>query len=76
MPVLRGRLVPPGAPTAGLRCRYGGLNGSPWQLRACPADDGSMAVVVLAYPGRPDVDVWVKLNGCPATSNGYIASVR
>ena len=26
----------------------------------------------LKYPGRPDVDVWIKLNGCGGVSNGYI----
>ncbi|HEY6501888.1 MAG TPA: hypothetical protein VIZ20_20845, partial [Streptosporangiaceae bacterium] len=28
------RLLPPGQPTAGLRCRYDGLNGHPWRLVA------------------------------------------
>jgi hypothetical protein len=28
------RLLPPGPPTAGLRCRYDGLNGHPWHLAA------------------------------------------
>jgi hypothetical protein len=28
------RLLPPGQPTAGLRCRYDGLNGHPWHLVA------------------------------------------
>ena len=31
---LRRRLLPAGAPTAGLECRYYGMNGHPWQLRA------------------------------------------
>lgn len=39
---------------------------------SCPMDDGSYAVLVLAYPGRPDVDLWVKLNGCGGVSNGDI----
>jgi hypothetical protein len=30
---LRRRLLPPGAPTAGLECRYYGLNGRPFRLR-------------------------------------------
>ncbi len=97
-------LLPPGPPTAGLRCRYDGLNGHPWHLvsatrlaaaaarRAarsmtatplshtdggvvsCPFDDGSAEVLVLAYPGRPDIDLWVKLNGCGGVSNGYIGT--
>jgi hypothetical protein len=35
-------------------------------------DDGSAEVLALAYPGRPDVDLWVTLNGCRDVSNGYI----
>ena len=98
------RLLPPGQPTAGLRCRYDGLNGHPWHLVAakrltapaarqaarsmtrlplshpegavvsCPADDGSAEVLALAYPGRPDVDLWISLNGCGGVSNGHIAA--
>ncbi len=101
---LTGRLLPPGQPTAGLRCRYDGLNGHPWHLVAarrltalaarqaarsmarmplshpdgevvnCPMDDGSAEVLALAYPGRPDVDLWIKLNGCGGVSNGYITA--
>jgi hypothetical protein len=96
------RLLPPGLPIAGLRCRYDGLNGHPWHLvssrqltalaarRAarsmariplshvdggevsCPMDDRSAEVLALAYPGRADVDLWIKLNGCGGVSNGYI----
>jgi hypothetical protein len=100
------RLLPPGPPTAGMRCRYDGLNGHPWQLVAadrltarqarqaarwiaamplshpdgevvfCPFDDGSAEVLALAYAGRPDVDLWIRLNGCRGVSNGYIAAGR
>jgi hypothetical protein len=38
----------------------------------CPMDDGSAELIVFAYPGKPNVDVWVRLNGCGAISNGYI----
>jgi hypothetical protein len=100
---LTGRLLPPGQPTAGLRCRYDGLNGHPWRLvgaarltaaqarraarsmarlslshtdggipGSCPFDDLSYEVLALTYPGRGDVDLWVKLNGCIEISNGYI----
>jgi hypothetical protein len=98
------RLLPPGQPTAGLRCRYDGLNGHPWHLVAatrltaraarqaaksmnaiplshtdggmvnCPMDDGSAELLALSYPGRPDVDLWVHLNGCGGVSNGYISA--
>lgn len=98
------RLLPPGKPVAGLRCRYDGLNGHPWQLVAaerltpaaarraarsmariplshtdggvtsCPMDDGSFEILALAYQGRPDIDLWIKLNGCGGISNGYITT--
>jgi hypothetical protein len=38
----------------------------------CPTDDGSAELVVLAYPGRPDADIWVRLNGCGSVTNGYL----
>lgn len=98
------RLLPPGPPTAGLRCQYDGSNGHPWQLVAaqrltgpaarqaaasiariplshtdggvvnCPMDDGSAEALALAYPGLPDVDLWITLNGCAGVSNGYITA--
>jgi hypothetical protein len=100
---LSSRMVPPGRPVAGLRCRYDGLNGQPWQRVAtahlsaraaqraartmsamplshtiggvmfCPFDDSSYAILVLAYPGRPDIDLWIHLNGCQGVSNGHIS---
>jgi hypothetical protein len=42
----------------------------------CPLDDGSAEIIALAYPGRPDVDLWVKLNGCLGVSNGQIIAGR
>jgi len=98
------RLLPAGQPTAGLRCRYDGLNGHPWHLvkatrltaraargaasamtriplghvdgewMSCPSSDGSATVLVLAYPGHPDVDLWIRLGGCGGVSNGYIVA--
>jgi hypothetical protein len=41
-------------------------------VTSCPSDDGTAEVVALSYPGRPDVDLWVKGNGCIFVSNGYI----
>ncbi len=42
-------------------------------------DMGSMTECVgacgrLKYPGRPDVDLWIKLNGCGGVANGYISA--
>jgi hypothetical protein len=31
-------------------------------------------VLALAYPDRPDVDLWVALNGCGGVSNGYLTA--
>jgi hypothetical protein len=39
---------------------------------SCLMDDGSAELIALSYPGRPDVDLWVLLNGCGGVSNGYI----
>jgi hypothetical protein len=39
----------------------------------CPLDDGSTAIVVLAYPGRPDVDLWLDTSGCRGMRNGFIS---
>jgi hypothetical protein len=97
------RLLPPGQPTAGLRCRYDGLNGHPWRLVATQhltvaaarqaassmaarplshpdggavscSETGAAEVLALAYPGRPDVDLWIKLDGCGGIFNGYITT--
>jgi len=38
----------------------------------CPADDGSVEVIALAFPRRKDVDLWLALTGCGGVSNGYI----
>lgn len=95
-------LVPAGAPTSGLLCRFTGLNGDRWALAAhttlsgdaaarlasaarqvdlahvdgghhgCPMDDGSAALIVLSFPGRPDTDLWLTTNGCRNVANGHI----
>lgn len=41
---------------------------------SCPMDDDSIEVIVLAYPGRPDVDIWAKTNGCETIANGHISA--
>jgi hypothetical protein len=41
---------------------------------SCPMDDGSAPILVLAYPGHQDVDLWIKLNGCATVSTGYIST--
>ena len=41
---------------------------------ACPTENGSVEVLALAYPGRPDIDLWIELDGCGGVSNGYITT--
>jgi hypothetical protein len=41
---------------------------------SCPMDDGSIDLVALSYPGRPDVDLWAAANGCATVSNGTIVA--
>jgi hypothetical protein len=36
--------------------------------------DGTVDILVLAYLGHPDVDLWIYTNGCRSTSNGYISA--
>lgn len=45
----------------------------PVVTRCLPPADGSAEVLVLAYPGRPDVDLF-QLDGCGGVSNGYISA--
>ena len=45
----------------------------PAVVRCLPPADGSAEVLVFAYPGRPDVDLFM-LNGCGGVSNGYISA--
>jgi hypothetical protein len=35
-------------------------------------DDGSVTVLVFAYPRKPDVDLWFARTGCQQLSNGSI----
>lgn len=41
----------------------------------CPADDARVAVLALAYPARPDVDLWFSATGCPRLANGWIRTL-
>ncbi len=78
------RLLPAASPTAGdaarrittlaRRISLDHFNDeAPW---SCPADDGSATVVVLAYRGRADVDLWLPRRGCMTLSNGHIQTAN
>jgi hypothetical protein len=41
---------------------------------SCPADTGRFAVIVLAYSGRPDVDVRYQDSGCRTLDNGVVSA--
>ncbi|MCL2463863.1 MAG: hypothetical protein FWF28_02175 [Micrococcales bacterium] len=45
-------------------------------LVSCPFDDASTTVVAFAFPGRADVDLWVKANGCQTVANGFILAAN
>jgi hypothetical protein len=38
------------------------------------SETGAAEVLALAYPRRPDVDLWIKLDGCGGVFNGYITT--
>lgn len=40
----------------------------------CPAMRDSTTVVVLSYPGRSAVDLWIRPGGCSAASNGHVTA--
>ncbi len=42
---------------------------------ACPSGDaGHVALLVLGYPTRTDVDVWYSDTGCQVADNGYVSA--
>jgi hypothetical protein len=42
---------------------------------ACPSGDaGHVALIVLGYPSRADVDVWYSDTGCQVADNGYVSA--
>ncbi|MEO6500385.1 MAG: hypothetical protein ABIQ09_00560 [Jatrophihabitantaceae bacterium] len=42
--------------------------------RSCGMDDGSVTVLVLQYPNRPAVNLWLPSTSCHGTSNGHIVA--
>lgn len=44
------------------------------EARSCPFDDGASAVLALSYRQGPDVDLWVRMNGCRVVANGAITA--
>jgi hypothetical protein len=43
-------------------------------VTSCPAGFGGAALVVLAYPGHPDVDLYWADSGCESVDNGQITT--
>lgn len=42
---------------------------------ACPSGDpGHVALIVLGYPSRSDVDLWYSDTGCQVADNGYVSA--
>ena len=41
-------------------------------VRFCPMADWAAAVIAFSFPGRSDIDLWVRTNGCTTVSNGWI----
>ena len=68
------RLAGPAArQAAGPMARLRLSHADPAVARCLPPADGSAEVLALAYPGRPDVDLF-QLAGCGGVSNGYISA--
>jgi hypothetical protein len=44
------------------------------EISACPDDRGVTDIIVLAYPGRPDTDIWYHASGCQSFSNGKLSA--
>jgi len=43
-------------------------------VRHCPGRDGPTMVVVLSYPSRPAVNLWIDTGGCQTASNGHVVA--
>jgi hypothetical protein len=44
---------------------------------SCPADFlGAVTIIVLGYPGRPDVDLWYHTAGCRTIDNGHVSAFQ
>lgn len=42
---------------------------------SCPSgDSGHLALIVLGYPSRSDVDIWYSDTGCQVADNGYVSA--
>jgi len=42
---------------------------------SCPSDaPGHLALIVLGYPSRSDVDLWYNDSGCQVADNGYVSA--
>jgi hypothetical protein len=49
---------------------------SPPGSASCPADDGEVTLIGLAYADRADVGLWYKSSGCQTLDNGRIGAAE
>lgn len=49
------------------------IGGPPGETH-CPADFGSVAIIVLRYADRDDVDLWYRTSGCQTLDNGHVSA--
>ena len=42
----------------------------------CPSDVGSVTIIGLSYPGRPDVGLWYEASGCRTLDNGRLGAFQ
>ena len=70
--LVRARLVDRAGLVAQLVKRLDGLPSGPGGPVACPSDDGSQIVALVAYPNGREVRISVGLRGCELVSNGSV----
>lgn len=43
-------------------------------MHSCPPDPVKVKILVFAFPGRADADLWWHANGCESLDNGYLST--
>ncbi len=47
---------------------------APKGVTSCPADVGSVSIIVFGYSKPPDIDLWYSDSGCKTLDNGLIGA--